>query len=36
LAMQTGIFGTIFRPIQLVMLSLLPTAVYPALNKIYG
>ncbi|HEU5238734.1 MAG TPA: site-2 protease family protein [Pyrinomonadaceae bacterium] len=36
LAMQTGIFGTIFWPIQRVMLSLLPTAVYPALNKIYG
>src|SRR5215510_2981753 len=36
LAMQTGFFGTIFWPIQLVMLSLLPTAVYPALNKIYG
>lgn len=36
LAMQTGIFGTIFRPIQRVMLSLIPESLYPALIRIFG
>ena len=35
LAMQTGIFGTLFRPIQTTMFYLLPEAVYPALIKIF-
>jgi len=36
LAMQTGIFGIIFSPVQRVMYSLLPESVYPALFKIFG
>lgn len=36
LAMQTGIFGIIFSPIQRVMFYLLPESVFPALIKIYG
>src|SRR5437868_2340037 len=36
LAMQTGFFGTIFRPVQRTMLYLLPYSVYPALMKIFG
>lgn len=36
LAMQTGIFGTLFRPIQRVMFYLLPPVVYPALIKVFG
>lgn len=36
LAMQTGIFGIIFGPIQRTMFYLLPESVYPALIKIFG
>jgi len=36
LAMQTGIFGVLFSPIQRAMVYLLPYSVYPALNKIFG
>ncbi len=36
LAMQTGFFGAIFRPVQRVMLYLLPYSVYPVLMKIFG
>jgi Zn-dependent protease len=35
LAMQTGIFSTIFFPVQRVMIYLLPYAVRPALIKIF-
>jgi Zn-dependent protease len=36
LAMQTGIFGTLYSPIYRVMITLLPRAVYPALIKAFG
>src|SRR5262249_3418144 len=36
LAMQTGIFGTLFHPIQRVMIILLPQAVHPALIRAFG
>jgi Zn-dependent protease len=36
LAMQTGIFGVIFSPVQRVMFYLIPYSMYPALIKIFG
>jgi Zn-dependent protease len=36
LAMQTGIFGIIFSPVQRVMFYLIPYSMYPALIKIFG
>jgi Zn-dependent protease len=36
IAMQTGIFGVIFSPVQRVMFYLIPYSMYPALIKIFG
>lgn len=35
-AMQTGVFGIIFSPVQRLMFYLIPYSMYPALIKIFG